>query len=78
MRSALKRFAENVDQSPGQSVIAVVFGMGGGTGSGIVMDMARHLSNISFGRRALVVGVWRLHRVMVTMRRIKVVIYFPC
>ncbi len=57
MRSALKRFAENVDQSPGQSVVAVIFGMGGGTGSGIVMDMARHLSNISFGRRALVVGV---------------------
>ena len=57
MRNALKRFTENVDQSPGQSVIAVVFGMGGGTGSGIVMDMARHLSNVCFGRRALVVGV---------------------
>ena len=57
MRSALKRFAENVDQSPGQSVIAVVFGLGGGTGSGIVVDMARHLSNVCFGRRALVVGV---------------------
>ncbi len=57
MRNALKRFAENVDQSEGQTVVAVVFGMGGGTGSGIVMDMARHLSNVSFGRRALVVGV---------------------
>ena len=57
MRNALKRFTENVDQSPGQSVIAVVFGLGGGTGSGIVMDMARHLSNVCFGRRALVVGL---------------------
>lgn len=57
MRSALKHFTENVDQSPGQSVIAVVFGLGGGTGSGVVMDMARHLSNVCFGRRALVVGV---------------------
>ena len=57
MRDALKRFAEHVDSSPGQSIVAVVFGMGGGTGSGIVVDMARHLSNVCFGRRALVIGV---------------------
>ena len=57
MRDAMKRFAENVDNLPGQSVVAVVFGLGGGTGSGIMVDLARHLSNVCFGRRALVVGV---------------------
>ena len=57
MRDTLKRFAENVDNLPGQSVVAVVFGLGGGTGSGIMVDMVRHLSNVCFGRRALVVGI---------------------
>lgn len=57
MRSVLKRFSEKVDNSPGQSVVAVVYGLGGGTGSGIMVDMARHLSNVCFGRRVLVVGV---------------------
>lgn len=57
MRDALKRFVENVDDLPGQSVVAVVFGLGGGTGGGIMVDLARHLSNVCFGRRALVVGV---------------------
>jgi hypothetical protein len=57
MRDVLKNFAEKVDNAPGQSVVAIVYGLGGGTGSGIMVDMARHLSNICFGRRALVVGV---------------------
>ncbi|MGI9304813.1 MAG: hypothetical protein ACR2RB_19230 [Gammaproteobacteria bacterium] len=57
MRAALRRFAESVDSAPGQSVVAIVFGMGGGTGSGMVVDLARHLSNVCFGRRALVVGI---------------------
>ena len=57
MRSALKRFSEKVDDSPGQSVVSVVYGLGGGTGSGIMVDMVRHLSNVCFGRRVLVVGM---------------------
>ena len=57
MRSVLKRFSEKVDNSPGQSVVSIVYGLGGGTGSGIMVDMVRHLSNICFGRRVLVVGV---------------------
>ncbi len=57
MKHALRRFAESVDAAPGGSVVAIVFGLGGGTGSGIVVDLARHLSNVCFGRRALVVGV---------------------
>jgi hypothetical protein len=54
---ALKRFSDSVDASPGSSVVVVIFSMGGGTGSGIVVDLARHLSNVSFGRRALVLGI---------------------
>lgn len=57
MRSALRRFSDSVDNSPGQSVVAVVFGLGGGTGSGMTVDLARHLSSVAFGRRVLVVGV---------------------
>lgn len=57
MRSVLKQFADKVDNSPGQSVVAVVYGLGGGTGSGISVDMVRHLSNVCFGRRILVVGI---------------------
>jgi len=57
MRSALRRFSDSVDNSPGQSVVAVVFGLGGGTGSGMTVDLARHLSSVAFGRRVLVVGI---------------------
>jgi hypothetical protein len=54
---ALRQFATTVDQSGAQTVICVVFGVGDGTGTGIAVDLARHLSNVAFGRRALVVGI---------------------
>ena len=57
MRASLRRFADHVDGASGQSVVAVVFGLGGGTGTGIMVDMIRHLSNVAFGRRVLVVGI---------------------
>lgn len=53
----LRRFATSVDATPAQSVVCIVFGLGGGTGSGMVVDLARHLSNVCFGRRNLVVGI---------------------
>jgi Tubulin like len=53
----LELFAESVDAATCQSIVCIVFGLGGGTGSGIVMDLARHLANVKFGRRALVLGV---------------------
>ena len=56
MEAALRRFAASVDATSAQSVVCVVFGLGGGTGSGMMVDMARHLSNVCFGRRNLVVG----------------------
>ena len=57
MELVLRNFAARVDAATPQAVVAVVFGLGGGTGSGIVPDLARHLSNRIFGRRALVVGI---------------------
>jgi hypothetical protein len=53
----LEMFAKSVDAATCQSIVCVVFGLGGGTGSGIVVDLARHLANVKFGRRALVLGI---------------------
>ena len=55
--AALRAFADDVDAVPGHAMVAVVFGLGGGTGSGIAVDLARHLSNRGFGRRVLMAGV---------------------
>ena len=55
--AALRIFADDVDAVPGHAMVAVVFGLGGGTGSGIAVDLARHLSNRGFGRRVLMAGV---------------------
>ena len=57
MERALRRFAASVDATPAQSVVCIVFGLGGGTGSGMMVDLARHLSSVCFGRRNLVVGI---------------------
>lgn len=55
--AALRRFAKNVNATAGESLVCVCFGLGGGTGSGIAVDLARHLSNVRFGRRVLVAGI---------------------
>ena len=57
LKAALRRFGSRVEASRAQSMVAVVFGAGGGTGSGMVVDLARHLSNVVFGRQALTVGI---------------------
>jgi hypothetical protein len=57
MQRALRAFADRVEAARAQAVIAIVFGLGGGTGSGIAVDLARHLSGRIFGRRALVTGI---------------------
>lgn len=57
MLQALKRFATSVEATGGDSIVCIVFGLGGGTGSSIAMDLARHLSSGRFGRRVLVAGV---------------------
>lgn len=57
MDRELALFTESVDATTCQSIVCVVFALGDGTGSGIVVDLARHLSNVKFGRRALVLGI---------------------
>ncbi len=57
LKAALRRFGARVEASRAQSMVAVIFGAGGGTGSGMVVDLARHLSNVVFGRQALTVGI---------------------
>lgn len=57
MLRALKRFARSVESTQGDSLVCIVFGLAGGTGSAIAMDLSRHLSTGLFGRRVLVAGV---------------------
>lgn len=53
----LEAFAKSVDAATCQSIVCIVFGLADGTGSGMVVDLARHLTNVKFGRRALVLGI---------------------
>jgi hypothetical protein len=57
IEGALDEFASGILKSKATPLVAVVFGMGGGAGSGIVVEIARHLSSIKLGRRPWVVGV---------------------
>ena len=57
IQQELEAFAKSVDASQCQSVVCIVFGLGDSTGNGIVVDLARHLANVKFGRRALVLGI---------------------
>ena len=57
MKQALRRFAQSTNATQGDAVVCIVFGLGGGTGSGIALDLARHLSSGIFGRRVLVTGI---------------------
>jgi hypothetical protein len=57
LAEAIRKFGERIDDEHAQSIVAIVFAVGGGTGSGIVVDLARHLTNVALGRRALVVGL---------------------
>lgn len=57
MFAALKRFANSVEQTEGDSVVCIVFALDDSIGSGIALDLARHLSSRLFGRRMLVTGI---------------------
>lgn len=60
LEKELEDFATSVDKTRLPSMVIVSFGMGDGTGSGIVVDLARHLANVKLGRRIPVVGVGTL------------------
>lgn len=59
LERTLRDFAAKVEAVQGrtQAVVPMVFGLGDNTGSGIVVDLARHLSTKMFGRRVLVAGI---------------------
>jgi hypothetical protein len=58
--AALQRFASHVRKAQHPSTVLVAFGLAGGTGSGIVIDLARHLSNAKLEGAVQVVGVGQL------------------
>ena len=60
MKAAFSRFAAKVASSQAQPVVCMVFDMGDGAGSGILVDAARHLSTVALGRAALTVGIGTL------------------
>jgi hypothetical protein len=53
----LDAFVQSINDTKLPSIVLVFFSMAGGTGSGMVVDLARHLSNVKLGRRIPVVGV---------------------
>ncbi len=59
LEHALRAFAATVDAVQGQTqaIVPIVFGLGDSVGSGIAVDLARHLSTKMFGRRVLVAGI---------------------
>jgi hypothetical protein len=60
MDQALRNFVDQVEKATLPSMVMVCFGMAGGVGSGMVVDLARHLSNVKLGRRIPVIGVGQL------------------
>ena len=53
----LDAFAQSINASETVPIVFVVFNLAGGTGSGMVVDIARHLSSIKLGRRHILVGI---------------------
>jgi hypothetical protein len=53
----LDAFVAGIEASSATPIVCVVFSLAGGTGSGIVVELARHLSNIKLGRRPWVLGL---------------------
>lgn len=60
LNDALDRFVAHIEEAQIPSMVLVPFSLAGGTGSGIVVDLARHLSNVKLGRRLPVIGVGQL------------------
>ena len=58
--TALTAFAKHVEGSDLPSRVMVCFNLAGGTGSGIAVDLARHLSGDKLGGRVPVIGVGQL------------------
>jgi hypothetical protein len=57
LEKELDDFVASINATKLPSIVLVFFSLAGGTGSGMVVDLARHLSNVKLGRRLPVVGV---------------------
>jgi hypothetical protein len=57
LEKELDDFVASINATKLPSIVLIFFSMSGGTGSGMVVDLARHLSNVKLGRRIPVVGV---------------------
>ena len=57
LNQELDTFVQSIDEAGLPSLVLIFFSLAGGTGSGMVVDLARHLSNVKLGRRLPVVGV---------------------
>jgi Tubulin like len=57
---ALQRFADHVKKAEHASTILIAFGLAGGTGSGMAIELARNLSKDKLQGKAQVVGVGQL------------------
>ncbi len=57
LEKELDLFVDSINKTKLPSMVLVFFSLAGGTGSGMVVDMVRHLSNVKLGRRIPVIGV---------------------
>ena len=57
LEKELDDFVKSINDTKLPSIVLVFFSLAGGTGSGMVVDLARHLSNVKLGRRIPVVGI---------------------
>lgn len=60
LKDDMREFADRVDETENPSQVYVAFGLGGGTGGGMIPDFARHLSHVSLGRKTPVTGIGML------------------
>ncbi len=60
MEKALQRFVNHIEEAELPSMVLACFSLNGGTGSGMIVDLARHLASVKLGRRIPVIGVGQL------------------
>lgn len=60
LAEALQRFADHVKASKHQTTVIIACGLAGGTGSGMMLDVARQLGQLDLGSRVKITGVGQL------------------
>ncbi len=57
LENEIDKFVQSINETKLPSMVMIFFSLAGGTGSGMVVDLARHVSNVKLGRRLPVIGV---------------------